>query len=129
MAHKTVVLLIDDLDGSSTDGIKTVDFALDGASYEIDLHEGHADELRGIFAEFIRSARRTGGRMKRGLAVTSATAGMASGSGRSPQQAQAIREWAKKKGYPVSDRGRIPAAVLEDFEANAGKPKTRKWGK
>ena len=33
------------------------------------------------------------------------------------EQAGAIREWARKNGHEVSDRGRIPAAVVEAFEA------------
>jgi hypothetical protein len=31
------------------------------------------------------------------------------------EQNQAIREWARKQGRKVSDRGRIPADVLEDY--------------
>ncbi|WP_458864192.1 Lsr2 family DNA-binding protein [Mycobacteroides abscessus] len=29
----------------------------------------------------------------------------------------AIRQWARKNGYEVSDRGRIKAEVVEAFEA------------
>jgi hypothetical protein len=121
MAQKTVVQLIDDLDGSSTDSIETVSFALDGAAYEIDLHQGHAGELRDVFAEFIPSARRTGGRLKHGPVTAPSGTSTSNGSGRSREQTQAIREWAKKNGHQVSDRGRIPAAVIEQFEAQAGK--------
>jgi hypothetical protein len=32
-------------------------------------------------------------------------------------QNQAIRVWAKKNGYDVSDRGRIPSGVVEAFNA------------
>ena len=32
-------------------------------------------------------------------------------------QNQAIREWATKNGYEVSERGRIPASVVEAFHA------------
>jgi hypothetical protein len=31
------------------------------------------------------------------------------------EQNQAIREWARKQGMKVSDRGRIPAEVLEAY--------------
>jgi hypothetical protein len=27
-----------------------------------------------------------------------------------------IREWARTNGHPVSDRGRIPATILEAYE-------------
>lgn len=121
MAQKTVVTLIDDLDGTAGDDIQTVEFGLDGVTYEIDLNEANAGKLRDHLAEFIGSAQRTGGRVKRGLGIT-----RPEGSGRSREQTQAIRDWAKKNGYDISDRGRIPASVIEAFEADAGKPKGRR---
>jgi hypothetical protein len=66
MAQKTIVQLIDDLDGTSNDSIETVTFGLDGVVYEIDLSDDNAETLRDNLAEFIASARRTGGRAKRG---------------------------------------------------------------
>jgi hypothetical protein len=116
MAQKVLVQLVDDLDGTSSNDIATVTFGLDGVTYEIDLNENNASNLRDHLAEFIASARRTGGRVKRG---GSATAG---GSGRNREQTQAIREWAKKNGHDVSDRGRIPAAVIDAFEAAQSAP-------
>ena len=44
MAQKVQTLFIDDLDGSEAAG--TVQFGLDGASYEIDLNSKHAEALR-----------------------------------------------------------------------------------
>lgn len=123
MAQKTVVTLIDDLDGTSSESIQTVEFGLDGVSYEIDLNVDNAGKLRDHLEDFIGSARRTGGRVKRGLATN---APRPTGSGRSREQTQAIRDWAKKNGHDVSDRGRIPATVIEAFEAEAGKPKGRR---
>nr|WP_330359970.1 histone-like nucleoid-structuring protein Lsr2 [Mycobacteroides abscessus] len=35
----------------------------------------------------------------------------------SKEQLAAIRQWARKNGYEVSDRGRIKAEVVEAFEA------------
>lgn len=120
MAQKTVVTLIDDLDGTSSDTIQTVKFGLDGATYEIDLNDANAGTLRDHLAQFIESARRTGGRARRGAGVARPT-----GPGRNREQTQAIRRWAQTNGYEVSDRGRIPASVIEAFEAEAGKPKGR----
>ena len=37
MAQKVIVELVDDLDGTVSEDISTVTFALDGVSYEIDL--------------------------------------------------------------------------------------------
>ena len=33
------------------------------------------------------------------------------------QDYSGVREWAKENGYKVSDRGRVPASVLEAYEA------------
>jgi hypothetical protein len=123
MAQKVTVQLVDDLDGTAGSDISTVAFSLDGVSYEIDLTDGNAGKLRDHLAEFISSARRTGGRAKR---TNTLTAVPPTGSGRSREQTQAIREWAKKNGHGVSTRGRIPAAVIEAFEAQAGKSKRSK---
>jgi hypothetical protein len=115
MAQKVLVQLVDDLDGTSSNDISTVTFGLDGVTYEIDLNENNASNLRDHLSEFIASARRTGGRVKRGGSP-------AGGSGRNREQTQAIREWAKKNGHEVSDRGRIPAAVIDAFEAAQAAP-------
>jgi len=117
MAQKVLVQLVDDLDGTSSTDISTVTFGLDGVTYEIDLNEDNATSLRDHLAEFITSARRTGGRVKRGGSLTPG-----GGSGRNREQTQAIREWAKKNGHDVSDRGRIPAAVIDAFEAAQAAP-------
>jgi hypothetical protein len=37
------------------------------------------------------------------------------------EQTQAIREWARKNGHKVGDKGRIPGYVMEAYEARAGK--------
>jgi Lsr2 len=125
MAQKVLVQLVDDLDGTSSSDISTVTFGLDGVTYEIDLNEDNASNLRDHLAEFIGSARRTGGRVKRGGSPVAGT----TGSGRNREQTQAIREWAKKNGHDVSDRGRIPAAVIDAFEATQAAPAKGRKGK
>ncbi|HWU05069.1 MAG TPA: Lsr2 family protein [Streptomyces sp.] len=116
MARKVQVILSDDLDDSiSAD--ETVTFALDGTTYEIDLSEKNAEEMRDVFGKYVSAARKVSGR----------SSGRASGAGRSRatggggrmdrEQAGAIRDWARKNGHEVSDRGRIPASVVEAFEA------------
>src|SRR5215469_6285447 len=124
MAQKVLVQLVDDLDGTSSNDISTVTFGLDGVTYEIDLNEDNANNLREHLAEYIASARRTGGRVKRGGSPV-----VAGGSGRNREQTQAIREWAKKNGHEVSDRGRIPAAVIDAFEAAQAAPSKGRKGK
>jgi hypothetical protein len=119
MAQRVTVQLVDDLDGTAADDISTVSFALDGVSYEIDLTEANAEKLRSGLEEFVNSARRTGGRVKRGTAPAKRP-----GSPASREQTKAIRDWARQNGYELSDRGRIPANVIEAFEAaHTGKKK------
>ena len=108
MAQIQEIRLIDDLDGQEAD--ETVEFGIDGKSYEIDLSSANAGKLRDALAEFVGSARRAGGRAKR--AVAAAPVRRASVD---REQNQAIREWARKRGMKVSDRGRIPAEVLEAY--------------
>jgi hypothetical protein len=107
------VRLIDDLDGESAD--ETVEFGLDGKSFEIDLSENNAGRLRDALAEFVASARRAGGggRGRRAAATATATAPRRPSIDR--EQNQAIRDWARKRGMKVSDRGRIPSEVLEAY--------------
>jgi hypothetical protein len=103
------VRLIDDIDGEPAD--ETVTFGIDGRSYEIDLSAGNAGKLRDALSEFVASARRSGGRRRAGSAPAA----------RKPiidrEQNQAIREWARKRGEQISDRGRIPARLVEAFHA------------
>lgn len=111
MAQKVMVTLVDDLDGSTAE--ETVEFGLDGASYQIDLSADNAGRLRQALADYVDHARRSGGRKR--------TAGRAP-AGRPPrtasadrEQNQAIRDWARKQGLKVSDRGRIPTEVLDAY--------------
>ncbi|MFI9206151.1 Lsr2 family protein [Streptomyces sp. NPDC053048] len=112
MAQKVQVLLVDDLNGGEAD--ETVTFALDGKSYEIDLTTDNADKLREALADYVKAARRTGGRATAGRGKARAVA--AGGT----QDTAKIRAWAKENGYNVNDRGRVPAEIREAYEkANA----------
>jgi Lsr2 len=51
MAKTVIVKLTDDMDGGDAD--ETIQFALDGQSYEIDLSTAHASELRQAFKPYI----------------------------------------------------------------------------
>jgi hypothetical protein len=113
VAQKVLVALVDDVDGSEAD--ESVKFALDGVAYEIDLSAKNAQKLRGVLEPYVEVARRTGGRASRGRGrpARSAAAGGSSG-GRKAETAE-IRAWAKAQGYDVSDRGRIPADIIDAF--------------
>ena len=117
MAKQTITQLIDDIDGG--EAAETVTFGIDGNNYEIDLNDQNASRLRDALATYIAHAQRVGRSSGRGR--SSSTSGGSSGGGSSArtdrEQTQAIREWARKNGHEVSDRGRIPGAVLEAYNA------------
>jgi nucleoid-associated protein Lsr2 len=112
VAQKVIVSLIDDLDGDKAD--ETVEFGLDGKNYEIDLSSDNAGKLRNALADYVSAARRPGGRRRSGGAAAAAAA-VARRPAVDREQNQAIRDWARKRGMKVSDRGRIPADVLESY--------------
>ena len=102
MAKKTIVTLVDDMDGS--EAAETIAFAIDGTSYEIDLSSDHAAALREAFAPYVAAARRTTGRNTRSAAPGRST----------PKE---IRAWAVDHGVEVPARGRVPAGVIEQYLA------------
>lgn len=109
MAQIREIRLVDDLDGKAA--VETVEFGIDGKTYEIDLSESNAGKLRDALAGYVAAARRAGGRRR--AAAGSAPANRRQSVDR--EQNQAIRDWARKRGMKVSDRGRIPAEVLEAY--------------
>ncbi|KOV78668.1 Lsr2 family protein [Nocardia sp. NRRL S-836] len=113
MAQKVTVTLVDDLDGSTAE--ETVEFGLDGVSYTIDLSSGNAGKLRDALSDFVAGARRAGGRKRTGPGRPAGPAVKARPASADREQNQAIREWARKQGMKVSDRGRIPAEVLDAY--------------
>jgi hypothetical protein len=105
MAQKITVTLEDDLDGGAA--AETLQFSFDGTHYEIDLNKKNARAFRKQVAPFIEHARRAGRGQRRQSGRTQ--------SGR--RRSSDIRAWAKDQGMAVSGRGRIPAGVVEQYEA------------
>ncbi len=117
MAQKTIVTVVDDLTGEESDEISTVEFALDGVGYVIDLTDKNAQELRDALSAYVAAARRTGGRQRgRGRQARSRSGTHSSSSGYNRETQRAIRQWAKQHGHTVSDRGRLPASIVKAWE-------------
>ena len=112
MARRIVHQLVDDIDGSVLEvgEGETVHFSLNGTSYEIDLNAAHVDELRQAFEPYISAGRRAGS------SSSARSSAPRKRPGRNPEVAS-IRAWAKENGYSLSERGRIPAPVLEAYKA------------
>jgi hypothetical protein len=123
MAQKTIVTLVDDLTGEEAEDISTVEFAIDGVTYEIDLDEKNSAALRDALADYVAAARRTGGRRatvttrRRSGGAGTGTPRATSPGGYDRETSKQIREWAKTQGFEVSDRGRVPNNVVEAWEA------------
>ena len=107
MAKKVTVSLIDDFDGKQADG--TVQFGLDGVSYAIDLSEKNAKKMREGLRPWVDAGRRIGGPRRRAVDT--------GGVSVDRKQSAEIREWARKSGYEVARRGRMPAEVLDAYRA------------
>lgn len=115
MAKRTIVETIDDLTGDvlHDDRNHTQTFALNGATYEIDLSDENAQQLEELLAPYISAGRLT----SRPRPAKPAAAR------RSTEQLRMIREWARENGWPnLGDRGRIPAEAEQAFHDQAGKP-------
>jgi Lsr2 len=110
MAQKITVALEDDIDGGPAD--ETVRFGLGGTGYEIDLSKKNGNAFRRQLAPFIEHARRAGRGQRRRPGRTAS----------SRERSADIRAWAKDQGITVSDRGRIPASVAEQYDATTGGP-------
>jgi hypothetical protein len=110
MAQHAQIVFTDDIDGSDAAG--TVQFGLEGASYEIDLSKKNADKLAKVLEPYINAARKASRGSRRQPTGRPRAAG--------PNPA-AVREWAKSEGMEVKDKGRVPAELIVKFQAaNAG---------
>jgi hypothetical protein len=88
-----------------------VRFGLGGTEYEIDLSTKNAAAFRRKIAPFIEHARKAGRGPRRRAGRTAS----------SRERSSSIRAWAKGQGIAVSERGRVPASVVEQYEnATAG---------
>ena len=106
MAQRVVTILEDDIDGGEAS--ETVTFGLDGVTYELDVNELNAKELRTALEPFIEHARRVASRSLQGAKASGKTQGY---------DPKAVRRWAEANNIRTSDRGRIPQSVVDQFKA------------
>ncbi|AMG82182.1 MULTISPECIES: Lsr2 family protein [Microbacterium] len=118
MARRIVHQLVDDIDGTVLEvgEGETVHFSLNGTSYEIDLNSAHAEELRQALEPYITAGRRAGSGASTGGGRSSSSSSSRKRPSRNPEVA-AIRAWAKENGYTLSERGRVPAPILDAYRA------------
>ncbi|MFT4220798.1 MAG: Lsr2 family protein [Microbacterium sp.] len=111
MARRIVHQFVDDLDGTVLEvgEGETVLFSLDGTAYEIDLNDANAAALRDALQPYVSAGRRVSGGRSSSSPVGRRRRGQ--------RDFGPIRAWAKDNGYQVSERGRVPASVIEAYDA------------
>jgi hypothetical protein len=114
VAQRTTVVVTDDLDGS--EGAETFAFAFEGIEYEVDLGQSNAKKLKKALDPYIKAARKTGGKQLGGRRSSGRRSSASSGRSSSSDTA-AIREWARSQGLQVSERGRVPQALRDQYAA------------
>lgn len=114
MAVRYETIYVDDLDGAEIeDGrAETIEFAFDGKTYTIDLDEQNAAAFREAIQPYLSAARPADNGKKR-----AAKTSRRSSSSTTKSETAKIRAWARENGHTVSDRGRIPADIMEAYRA------------
>ena len=121
MASKTVVELVDDLDGGRAE--ETVRFALDGTEYEIDLSAKNAAKLRAALATFVGHAKKQAAEPRAVAdtkATTEATATVTPGPAHEPRPRPA-RRTPEPRPAPVHNRAATKAAA-QSLAAEPARP-------
>lgn len=117
---KVITTLICDVTGEPAE--ETIEFAYRGAAYKIDLSTEAAADFDTAVAGFVESAQKLG---KVTATPRKATAPRGSGPATvDPAQSKAIREWGRRNGHEVADRGRIPAELTAAYHEAAGRDRT-----
>jgi hypothetical protein len=109
MAQRSITVLVDDLTGKDLDPdqAETVTFSLDGQQYELDTNSQSAARIRKALAPYVSAGRKVRPKTPRRSPSRTAVA----------PDSRTVRAWAASNGIELSDRGRIPASVLEKFTA------------
>ncbi|MGW0037544.1 histone-like nucleoid-structuring protein Lsr2 [Gordonia sp. NPDC003376] len=115
MARRTVVTIVDDLDGKALKDAVTVNFTVDGKQYEFDTSPSNATQFHRDLERYIVASRSTDSRsvVPRSARATKKVIR----ARRSGRDTQAMRTWARDNGYEISDRGRISVEIIEAYDA------------
>ncbi|MBC2681470.1 histone-like nucleoid-structuring protein Lsr2 [Corynebacterium anserum] len=108
MARREVTQYFDDLDNSLlADGdVNIIDFSIGGVDYTMELGPENKRKFDDAIAPFIAVARR---------ATKRASGRKSTASSGNAARNKRIREWAHENNIAVSERGRISADVVEQF--------------
>jgi hypothetical protein len=127
---------VDDLDGSSVNAevVDTVEFSYRGKEYSLVLTTKNGAQFDKDMARYITAAKKAETRAAQaarrkarpeprqstkaqGTPRRKATSRKATVAVSGPDRTRAIRAWAAANGHNVSQRGRIPAAITDAYNA------------
>jgi hypothetical protein len=124
---------VDDLDGVAIDAevVDTVEFSYRGQDYSLVLTTKNGAQFDKDMARYITAAKKAQARdaraarkkarpepRRRKAAARNAGPRKAAATAPSgPEQIRAIREWALANGHNISRRGRIPASIMDAYNA------------
>lgn len=106
MARTVVTHITDDLDGSKD--AEEVRFSINGVEYTIDLAKKNRAALDKALQPYIDAASKVATRRKDSSRNKT--------SGNSRRDLREVRQWAKEQGLEVSERGRVPASIIEAYD-------------
>lgn len=116
MAKKVITQLIDDLTGEAVEDGESIQFTWEEQRYEIDLGEKNAEAFKKIMKTYVDAAAEIQPEpLVPAPRRTRASSG-AKGAGRSKEELQAIRDWARAQGQEINDRGRIAQSVQDAYD-------------
>jgi hypothetical protein len=107
MVRTTITQITDDIDGSKN--AETYSFAWQGTEYEVDLSNKNFKAFDKLLQPYIEAGRKVSKRAS-GRGSSSAST--------SKRDLSAIREWARAEGIQISDRGRVPKAIIDQYNAS-----------
>lgn len=94
---------------------------LPGRGYKIDLSAEAATDFDTAVAGFVESAEKLGKVAGPSRKAAARGAGPATVD---PAQSKAIRDWGRRNGHKVADRGRVPAELTAAYHEAAGRDRT-----
>lgn len=105
MAKTTITKITDDIDGSQD--AQEVRLSYEGVDYVIDLGKKNKSSLEKALKPYLDA----------GTRVTKRAGRRASAKPNTKRDLAPVRVWARDRGIKVSDRGRVPASVIEQYDA------------
>lgn len=122
MSKEVIIRVRDDLDGSDAD--ETIEFAVRGIAYEIDLSLANVELFDKSLKQFIEVARRvtptpqqSGGHGSRGGKRKRMPSDTHRPARELVEMRRTIRRWARSNGMQVNDRGVLATAIIDTYRA------------